>query len=108
MSATLIKHARVVNEGQITETDLRIVGDKIKKIATDLTAQHTDRVIEVSDCYLLPGMIDDQVRFREPGLTRKSTIASESGAAVAGGITGYMEMPDVNPATTTFGDATAV
>lgn len=100
MSATLIKNALVVNEGQITETDLLIVGDKIEKIATDIPARQTDRIIEANGCYLLPGMIDDQVHFREPGLTNKGTIASESRAAVAGGITSYMEMPNVNPATT--------
>ncbi|MBC8282500.1 MAG: amidohydrolase family protein, partial [Nitrospinae bacterium] len=102
MAATLIKHARVVNEGQIKETDLRISGHKIEKIETEIRAQPSDQIIEANGCYLLPGMIDDQVHFREPGLTHKGTIASESRAAVAGGITSYMEMPNVNPATTTI------
>ncbi|ABC28553.1 Dihydroorotase and related cyclic amidoHydrolase [Hahella chejuensis KCTC 2396] len=102
MSATLIKHARVVNEGLIREMDLRIVGSIIEKIATDIRAEHTDRIIEAAGCYLLPGMIDDQVHFREPGFTYKGTIASESLAAVVGGITSYMEMPNVNPATITI------
>ena len=61
-----------------------------------------DRVIDANGLYLLPGMIDDQVHFREPGLTHKGTIASESRAAVAGGITSYMEMPNVDPATTSI------
>ena len=102
MLATLIKHARVVNEGQIKETDLRIFGHKIEKIETEIRAQHSDHIIEANGCFLLPGMIDDQVHFREPGLTHKGTIASESRAAVAGGITSYMEMPNVKPATTTI------
>ncbi|GAJ69361.1 LOW QUALITY PROTEIN: dihydroorotase [Vibrio sp. JCM 18904] len=103
MSATLIKNARVVNERAITETDLRIVDQRIDKIATNISVQHGDIVIDAKGgAYLLPGMIDDQVYFREPGLTHKGTIASESRAAVAGGITSYMEMPNVSPATTTI------
>ncbi len=102
MSATLIKHALVVNEGKIKETDLRIFDSKIDKIETDIKAQPSDQIIEANGCYLLPGMIDDQVHFREPGLTHKGTIASESFAAVAGGITSFMEMPNVKPATTTI------
>lgn len=102
MSATLIKNARVVNEGTITETDLRIVGQRIEKIEVDITAQPSDNVVDAKGAYLLPGMIDDQVHFREPGLTHKGSIATESRAAVAGGITSYMEMPNVNPATTTI------
>lgn len=102
MAATLLKHARVVNDGQIKETDLWIVGHKIEKIETEIRAKQSDQIIEANGCYLLPGMIDDQVHFREPGLTHKGTIASESRAAVAGGITSYMEMPNVNPATTTI------
>ncbi|QPJ62513.1 MAG: dihydroorotase [Candidatus Nitronauta litoralis] len=102
MGATLIKHARVVNEGQIKETDLRISDHKIEKIETDIKGKQSDQIIEANGCYLLPGMIDDQVHFREPGLTHKGTIASESRAAVAGGITSYMEMPNVIPPTTTI------
>lgn len=100
MPSTLIKHARLINEGQIIDSDLRIVGQRIEKISADIAAQPNDKIIEANGCYLLPGMIDDQVHFREPGLTHKGTIASESRAAVAGGITSYMEMPNVNPATT--------
>ncbi|BDU40208.1 dihydroorotase [Vibrio nigripulchritudo] len=102
MSATLIKNARVVNEGTITETDLRIVDQRIEKIEADITAQLSDNIVDAKGAYLLPGMIDDQVHFREPGLTHKGSIATESRAAVAGGITSYMEMPNVSPATTTI------
>ena len=102
MKNTLIKNALVVNEGKITETDLRIVENRIEKIETEISAKPTDRIIDANGCHLLPGMIDDQVHFREPGLTHKGSIASESRAAVAGGITSYMEMPNVNPSTTTI------
>ncbi|WP_438463420.1 dihydroorotase [Marinomonas sp. PE14-40] len=102
MSITLIKNARVVNEGQVTETDVRIVDQRIDTIENNISAGPNDTVIDANGCYLLPGMIDDQVHFREPGLTHKGSIATESRAAVAGGITSYMEMPNVNPATTTI------
>jgi len=102
MSTTLIKNASVVNEDSITEMDLRIVNQRIDTIATNISARLGDQVIDAKGYYLLPGMIDDQVHFREPGLTHKGSIASESRAAVAGGITSYMEMPNVNPATTTI------
>ncbi|WCP69282.1 dihydroorotase [Vibrio tubiashii] len=102
MSATLIKNAQIVNEGTIIEADLRIVGQRIERVEQDITAQPTDTIVEANGKYLIPGMIDDQVHFREPGLTHKGSIASESRAAVAGGITSYMEMPNVSPATTTI------
>ena len=102
MSSTLIKNACVVNEGKTIEADLRIVDQRIEKIAPEISAHTTDRIFEANGYFLLPGMIDDQVHFREPGLTHKGTIASESRAAVAGGITSYMEMPNVSPATTTI------
>ncbi|AYO11395.1 dihydroorotase [Vibrio campbellii] len=102
MPATLIKNALVVNEGTITETDLRIVGQRIDTISANIAAKPEDTVIDAQGCYLIPGMIDDQVHFREPGLTHKGSIATESRAAVAGGITSYMEMPNVSPATTTI------
>jgi len=101
-TTTLIKNAIIVNEGQTFEADLRIKDHRIETIAAELSVQSTDQVIDAQGCYLLPGMIDDQVHFREPGLTHKGTIASESRAAVAGGITSFMEMPNVNPATTTI------
>lgn len=102
MPTTLIKNARIVNEGAIIEADLRIVDENIERIGRDITSQSGDVIIDAQGAYLLPGMIDDQVHFREPGLTHKGTIASESRAAVAGGITSYMEMPNVSPATTTI------
>jgi len=102
MPTALIKNARIVNEGCVTEMDVRIVDQRIETLALNISAQTGDNVIDASGCYLLPGMIDDQVHFREPGLTHKGTIASESRAAVAGGITSYMEMPNVSPATTTI------
>ncbi len=102
MQSTLIKNAKIVNEGEVRIADLRIVGDRIDLISESITESNTDTVLDAKGKYLLPGMIDDQVHFREPGLTHKGTIASESRAAVAGGITSYMEMPNVNPATTTI------
>lgn len=99
-SSVLIKNAKIVNEGKIFESDLRISDQRINRIDKAISASHQDRIIEADGMYLLPGMIDDQVHFREPGLTHKGSIASESRAAVAGGITSYMEMPNVKPATT--------
>ena len=102
MTSTLIKNALIVNEGNVTEADLRIKDQRIDQIAGDITAQPEEDVYDANGCYLLPGMIDDQVHFREPGLTHKGNIASESRAAVAGGITSFMEMPNVSPATTSI------
>ena len=102
MKTTLIKNAKIVNESNILERDIRIQGQRISQINTELTATDKDQVIDAQGQYLLPGMIDDQVHFREPGLVHKGTIASESRAAVAGGITSYMEMPNVDPATTSI------
>jgi dihydroorotase len=102
MPTILIKNAYVVNEGTTTKMDVRIVEQRIETIAINITARLGDDVIDAKGCYLLPGMIDDQVHFREPGLTHKGSIATESRAAVAGGITSYMEMPNVTPATTTI------
>lgn len=98
---TLIKNATVVNEFKKFETDILIENEIIKKIDNDISA--TDcTVIEAGGKYLLPGAIDDQVHFREPGLTHKATIATESKAAIAGGITSFIEMPNTNPQTTTI------
>ena len=102
MVGTLFKAVRLVNEGSVFESDLRIEGDRIAQIASYIAAQPGDRIVEANGCYLLPGMIDDQVHFREPGLVHKGSIATESRAAVAGGITSYMEMPNVSPATTSI------
>ena len=102
MQSTLIKQANIVNEGIEEIADIRLKGNRIEKIATEIAATNSDIIVNAQGCYLLPGMIDDQVHFREPGLTHKGNIRSESRAAVAGGITSYMEMPNVSPATTTI------
>ncbi len=100
MPTTLIKDALLVNEGEVREVDVRIVDQRIDKIDSSLSAQASDTIVVANGRLLMPGMIDDQVHFREPGLTHKGNIASESRAAVAGGITSYMEMPNVSPSTT--------
>jgi dihydroorotase len=96
---TLITNAKLINEGTIIETDLLINGQRIEKIAKNLSAQstHADKIIDAKGKYLMAGIIDDQVHFREPGLTHKATIYSEAKAAVAGGVTTFMEMPNTVP-----------
>ena len=101
MNTTLIKNAQIVNEGVIFQGDLLIEGDFISKIGSDLKAPASAKIIDAKGKYLLPGAIDDQVHFREPGLTHKATIATESKAAVAGGITTFIEMPNTVPQATT-------
>jgi len=98
-SSTLIVNARLVNEGQETQGDLRIADGRIAAIAPHLAAREGETVVDAAGRWLLPGMIDDQVHFREPGLTHKGDIASESAAAVAGGLTSFMDMPNTNPPT---------
>lgn len=93
----LITNANIVNEGKVVEGDVFIEGKHISAIGKDLSSKNAKRVIDAKGKYLLPGVIDDQVHFREPGLTHKATIHSESRAAVAGGITSFMEMPNTNP-----------
>ncbi len=101
MSTTLIQGASLVNEGKIEQKDLRITNDKITQIADSISPLEGEEVIDARGKYILPGLIDDQVHFREPGLTHKATIHSESRAAVAGGITSFIEMPNTTPQTTT-------
>jgi dihydroorotase len=101
MSKLLISNARLVNEGQIRDADVLVAGDRIERVDTRIAAPDGATVIDADGKYLLPGMIDDQVHFREPGLTRKGDLATESAAAAAGGITSFMDMPNVNPQTTT-------
>ena len=96
----LIKSAKIVNEGQQYVADLLISNGRIEKIAPSITAID-EEIIDGSGKLLLPGLIDDQVHFREPGVTYKADIASESRAAVAGGITSFMEMPNTKPNTLT-------
>lgn len=98
---TLIKNAKIVNENKIFEGDILIEGEYIKAIDREILAKDA-QVIDVKGNYVIPGAIDDQVHFREPGLTHKATIETESKAALAGGITSFMEMPNTNPQTTTI------
>lgn len=99
MTDYLIANARIVNEGQRSEADVLIRNGRIDRIAPAIDAPANVEVIDAAGHFLLPGMIDDQVHFREPGLTAKADLASESRAAVAGGITSFMDMPNVKPAT---------
>ena len=97
MQNYLIKNISIVNEGTIQEGDLLIKEGRIFKIGTQLSADFAVKEIDGSGKHLLPGCIDDQVHFREPGLTHKATIYTESKAAVAGGVTSFMEMPNTIP-----------
>jgi len=99
MPDTLIVNARLVNEGREFDGDLRISGARIAEIGQGLSAQDRETVIDANGRRLLPGMIDDQVHFREPGMEYKADLASESAAAVAGGLTSFMDMPNTRPPT---------
>lgn len=101
MQRVLIKNATLVNEGSRWEGDLLVEGGIIAKTGSDLSHPKA-KVVDAKGRFLLPGAIDDQVHFREPGLTHKGDIASESRAALAGGITSYMEQPNTVPQTTTI------
>ncbi|MGJ8660172.1 MAG: dihydroorotase [Cellulophaga fucicola] len=101
MKKTLIKNAKVVNEGTVTNCDILLNGNYIEKISSSISDANAT-VIDAKGNYVLPGIIDDQVHFREPGLTHKGNIATESRAAVAGGVTTFMEQPNTNPQTTTI------
>ena len=93
----LIKNAKIVNENQIFESDLLIEKDLISKISKNISEEGADKIIDASGKYLLPGIIDDQVHFREPGLTHKGDLESESRAAIAGGVTSFIEQPNTVP-----------
>lgn len=98
MNTILIKNARIVNEGIIFQGDVLIEGAYIKKIAKTISVENLDcKIVDAEANYLIPGAIDDQVHFREPGLTHKGDIASESRAAIAGGITSFIEQPNTVP-----------
>lgn len=97
MNKILIKNAKIVNEGKIVEGDVLVDGEFIVEIADSISAKPDFKVIDAEGNYLIPGAIDDQVHFREPGLTHKGDIASESRAAVAGGITSFIEQPNTVP-----------
>lgn len=99
---TLIKNVYIVNENSIFQGDVLIENERIAKIASEIEAKNEYTVIDGKGKYLLPGVIDDQVHFREPGLTHKANIASESAAAVAGGVTTFFEQPNTVPQTTTL------
>jgi len=96
MKKTVIKNATIVNENQLREGDLLIQGGRIEQIGGIINITNADE-INAEGKILLPGVIEDQVHFREPGLTHKATIYSESKAAVAGGVTSYMDMPNTSP-----------
>ena len=97
----LIKNAQIVNENKVFKGDVLLEGEFIKKIGENISSTNDMQVIDASGKYLIPGMIDDQVHFREPGLTHKANIATESRAAIAGGITSFIEMPNTVPQATT-------
>ncbi len=102
MDLILIKNAQIVNEDTIFEGDVLINGEFIVDIDTSISSKSADtKIIDAEGKFLMPGVIDDQVHFREPGLTHKATIETESKAAVAGGITSFIEMPNTNPQATT-------
>ncbi|MFK7900163.1 MAG: dihydroorotase [Cyclobacteriaceae bacterium] len=97
MSTILILNATIVNEGKQFQSDVYIKDGRIDQLGNDLSNKNADQTIDASGKTLIPGLIDDQVHFREPGLTHKATIKTESRAAVAGGITSFMEMPNTVP-----------
>ena len=101
MGKLLIKNATVINEGNRLSEDILIEGDLITSISKKIQFDSDTQVIDAHGLILIPGMIDDQVHFREPGLTHKGNILSESKAAIAGGVTSYIEMPNTSPNTTT-------
>ena len=101
MGKLLIKNATVINEGNRLNEDILIEGDLITSISKKIQIDSDTQVIDAHGLILIPGMIDDQVHFREPGLTHKGNILSESKAAIAGGVTSYIEMPNTIPNTTT-------
>src|SRR5574343_83292 len=97
MSTFLIKNAKIVNEGSLFEGDLLIENEIISQIGESISAKPNYTIVDAEGSFLLPGVIDDQVHFREPGLTHKGTIATESKAAVAGGTTSFIEQPNTVP-----------
>ncbi len=97
MNKTLLKNATTVNEGKIKVSDILISNERIEKIDTTINYEGNATIINAEGLLLIPGMIDDQVHFREPGLTHKGNIFSECRAAIAGGITSFMDMPNTHP-----------
>lgn len=103
MGKTLIKNAKIVNEGKVLEGEILIEGELIKAISSKIDIELEEvQIVDAANNFVIPGLIDDQVHFREPGLTHKANIETESRAAIAGGITSFIEMPNTNPQTTTI------
>lgn len=100
MNSILIKNAHIVNENTVFKGDVLIENNIIKKVSEKIATSENTKIINANGNYLIPGLIDDQVHFREPGLTHKATIATESKAAIAGGITSFIEMPNTVPQAT--------
>ena len=96
----ILKNCNIVNEGSIFESDIAIKNSRIELISKQIDSE-SKKVIDIGGKHVIPGLIDDQVHFREPGLTHKGEIATESKAGLAGGVTSFFEMPNVNPTTTT-------
>ena len=101
MNTTLIQNAQIVNENTVFTGDVLIENNLIKQISKKINPTENTTIIDAKGSYLIPGVIDDQVHFREPGLTQKANIATESKAAIAGGITSFIEMPNTVPQATT-------
>ena len=99
MTDLLLRGGTLINEGTRTEQDILVRNGRIEKIASIHFPNSNCKELDVSGKWILPGLIDDQVHFREPGLTHKASIHTESQAAVAGGVTTYFEMPNVSPPT---------
>ena len=97
MNSILITNAHIVNEGKIFQADILIKGNRIERIDAQISSEGVKKVIDAQGKHVFPGVIDDQVHFREPGLTHKANIFTESRAAVAGGVTTFMEMPNTVP-----------
>ena len=100
MHDLILKNCKVVNENRIIESDIAIKNDRIEQVATSIDVE-SKKIIDLDGKFVIPGLIDDQVHFRDPGLTHKGDIATESKAGLAGGVTSFFEMPNVNPTTTT-------
>lgn len=99
-NALVLRQGRVVNEGRVVEADITVRGGRIERIGAGAAPARAE-VVDLAGAYVLPGVIDDQVHCREPGLTHKATLASESAAALAGGVTSFLDMPNTTPQTTT-------
>src|SRR5690606_8908676 len=99
MSHLLLTNGRLVNEGRVAAADVLIAGERIERIGPGATPAGAE-VIDLAGRYVLPGVIDDQVHFREPGLAHKATIATESLAAICGGVTSFLDMPNTSPPAT--------